>query len=91
MSENPCSGYLLRIYLLHQPYVIYFGLRMRDLSMPLFVLLALGIIAIPTVVSIIIEKGVNSATNRVLAWLRGGSLPALGAKEPATVKVPPQV
>ncbi len=54
------------LYLLHQPYVLYFGTRMRELSMVSFVGLAWVIIALITVLSIFIEKGVNQLTDRVL-------------------------
>jgi peptidoglycan/LPS O-acetylase OafA/YrhL len=54
------------LYLLHQPYVLYFGTRMRELSMASFVALAWVIIALITVMSIFLEKGVNQLTDRVL-------------------------
>lgn len=54
------------LYLLHQPYVIYFGLKMRNLSMLSFVALAWVIIAVLAVGAIFLEKGVNQLTDRIL-------------------------
>lgn len=54
------------LYLLHQPYVIYFALRMREMNEAVFTLLAWGIIAIITGVAIPLERYVNQLTNRVL-------------------------
>jgi len=54
------------LYLLHQPYVIYFGERMRDLSMPMFVVLACIIIALLTLGTIPLERYVNQLMDRLL-------------------------
>ncbi len=54
------------LYLVHQPYVLYFGTQMRNLSMLSFVLLAWLIIALLTVGAIYLERGVNQLTDRVL-------------------------
>ena len=54
------------LYLLHQPYVIYFGERMREMPELLFSVLAWGIIALITVAAIPLERYVNQLTNRVL-------------------------
>ena len=58
--------YSYGLYLLHQPYVIYFGERMRDLSLPTFILLACAIIALLTLCAILLERYVNQLTSRVL-------------------------
>ncbi|HBD09371.1 MAG TPA: hypothetical protein DCZ69_14030 [Syntrophobacteraceae bacterium] len=55
------------LYLLHQPYVLYFGTRMGELSMISFVALSWVILALITVASIFLEKGVNQLTDRVLS------------------------
>src|SRR5262249_8312986 len=52
------------LYLLHQPYVIYFGERMRGLSMPMFIVLAGAIIALLTAGAIPLERYVNQLTSR---------------------------
>jgi peptidoglycan/LPS O-acetylase OafA/YrhL len=54
------------LYLLHQPYVIYFGERMRDMPELLFSVLAWGIIALITIAAIPLERYVNQLTSRVL-------------------------
>lgn len=54
------------LYLLHQPYVIYFGERMRDLSGPVFVVLACGIIALLTLGAMPLERGMNQLVDRLL-------------------------
>jgi len=54
------------LYLLHQPYVIYFAIRMREMNEWLFSLFALVIIAIITCLAIPLERYVNQLTSRVL-------------------------
>jgi len=54
------------LYLVHQPYVLYFGVRMREMNELLFIILAWGIIALMTVVAIPLERYVNQLTSRVL-------------------------
>jgi len=54
------------LYLVHQPYVIYFGERMREMNEVVFTLLAWVIIAIITCAAIPLERYVNQLTNRVL-------------------------
>jgi peptidoglycan/LPS O-acetylase OafA/YrhL len=54
------------LYLLHQPYVLYFGTHMRDFGMLSFVVLAWAIIALLTVGAIFLERCVNQLTDRVL-------------------------
>jgi peptidoglycan/LPS O-acetylase OafA/YrhL len=54
------------LYLLHQPYVIYFGERMRTLSPLAFIVLAWAIIAVLTMIAIPLERYVNQLTSRVL-------------------------
>jgi peptidoglycan/LPS O-acetylase OafA/YrhL len=54
------------LYLVHQPYVLYFGVRTREMNELLFIVLAWGIIALITVVAIPLERYVNQLTSRVL-------------------------
>lgn len=54
------------LYLLHQPYVLYFAERMRDLNEALASVLGCVIIAIITCVAIPLERYVNQLTNRIL-------------------------
>jgi peptidoglycan/LPS O-acetylase OafA/YrhL len=54
------------IYLLHQPYIIYFGERMRQLSLPVFLVAACLLIAVVCVCAIPLERYVNKLTALVL-------------------------
>jgi peptidoglycan/LPS O-acetylase OafA/YrhL len=54
------------LYLVHQPYVLYFGARMRSLDTPVFVVGAGGIIAILVLAAMMLERGVNALTRRAL-------------------------
>jgi peptidoglycan/LPS O-acetylase OafA/YrhL len=67
--------YSYGLYLIHQPFVLYFGERMRDLGMPVFVVVASGIIVLLTAVSVLLERWVNQLTNRLLQ--RGRMQPAV--------------
>ena len=60
------GAYSYGLYLLHQPYVIYFGERMRDLSLPTFVVLACAISTLLTLCAIPLERHVNQLASRVL-------------------------
>lgn len=54
------------LYLLHYPYVFYFGKRLQELSMPGYVAAATGIVAVIAVVCIPVERLVNRVAGRVL-------------------------
>jgi peptidoglycan/LPS O-acetylase OafA/YrhL len=58
--------YSYGLYLLHESFVIYLGIRMRWMSMPTFVASAFVIIALMAVVWAQIERFVNDLTNRIL-------------------------
>lgn len=58
--------YSYGFYLIHQPYAIYFGARMRWLSMPRFAFAALPLIAVMAYVASWFERGVNALFDR---WL----------------------
>lgn len=68
------------LYLLHQPYVIYFGERMREFSLPVFVVLACAIITLLTLGAIPLERYVNQLVDRILDR-RKGSLQPVAASE----------
>jgi peptidoglycan/LPS O-acetylase OafA/YrhL len=70
------------LYLLHQPYVIYFGERMRDLSMPVFTVLAWAIIALIATGAIPLERYVNQLTSRVLDRKRVSVQPSAVSYQP---------
>jgi peptidoglycan/LPS O-acetylase OafA/YrhL len=59
------GAYSYGLYLLHQPYVIYLGERMRDLHEPVFFLLASACVALLTLGSIPVERAVNRLVERV--------------------------
>jgi peptidoglycan/LPS O-acetylase OafA/YrhL len=54
------------LYLLHQPYVLYFAERMRELETPMFVAAASGIIVVLALGAMALERAVNALTDRVL-------------------------
>lgn len=54
------------LYLVHQPYVHYFGTRMRSLDLALFVVGAGGIVVALVLGAMALERGVNALTRRVL-------------------------
>ena len=60
------GSYSYGLYLIHQPYVIYFGARVRALSMPIFLVFACVLITILTLGAIPLERYVNQITNRML-------------------------
>ncbi len=60
------GAYCYGLYLLHQPYVIWLGIRMRWMPMPAFVAASIVIIALITLASIRVERFVDDLTNRVL-------------------------
>lgn len=61
------GSYSYGIYLLHQPYVIYFGAQMQGVGTVAYVLCAIPVIAVLAVCSIALERGVNWAMRRVAA------------------------
>jgi peptidoglycan/LPS O-acetylase OafA/YrhL len=73
------------LYLLHQPYVIYFGERMRGLSLPVFIVLACVIIALLTMGAIPLERYVNQLTSRVLDRKRESRQPLKESTQPSVV------
>jgi len=60
------GSYSYGLYLIHQPYVIYFGARVRTLSIPVFLVFACVLITILTLGAMPLERYVNQITNRLL-------------------------
>jgi len=60
------GAYSYGLYLLHQPYVIYFGERLRDKTMLYFVAYAFLILGIISILSMLIEWYVNYLTNSLV-------------------------
>jgi peptidoglycan/LPS O-acetylase OafA/YrhL len=75
------------LYLLHQPYVIYFGERMRDLSVPVFTVVACVILTMITLCAIPLERYVNQLTSRVLDRKRASLQPSAVSYQPASKEV----
>jgi peptidoglycan/LPS O-acetylase OafA/YrhL len=73
------------LYLLHQPYAIYFGERLRDFNMFTISLIGCVIIAVLTICAIPLERHVNQLTSRVLDKKKESSqLSAISQKQAAT-------
>ena len=72
------GAYSYGLYLLHQPYVIYFGDQMRGLSLPVFVVLACGIITVITLCTIPLERYVNQLTNHYQTGKKKAQLAVAG-------------
>jgi peptidoglycan/LPS O-acetylase OafA/YrhL len=62
--------YSYGLYLIHQPYVLYFGERMHNLALIKFVPLACMIIAALFLGSLLVEKYVNQLTNWILKAMK---------------------
>ena len=58
--------YSYGLYLLHQPFVLYFAERVRPTSTPRFVASTCALIAVLAIASMAIERAVNRLTQRVL-------------------------
>lgn len=61
------GAYSYGLYLLHQPYVLYFGERLRDVGMFGFVAVGTAIVAVITLGSSLLERAVNTLTATVLS------------------------
>ena len=64
----PLAGvYSFGIYLLHQPYVLYFGERLRGQPMTIFVFAGAGLIMIIAAGAMLIESGIKKASNKIFS------------------------
>ncbi len=62
----PAAGvYSFGIYLLHQPYAVYFGERLRGQPMIIFIFATVGLIMIIAAAAMLIEIGINKATHKI--------------------------
>lgn len=64
--------YSYGLYLIHQPYVTYFGEQLRGISTPAFLVIAGAIIALLTTAAILIERSVNRLVNTLCRACDGG-------------------
>jgi peptidoglycan/LPS O-acetylase OafA/YrhL len=58
--------YSYGLYLIHQPYVIWLGLRIRPLSIPTFLFIFVITLAILSAWGMVLEKGTNGLVNKIL-------------------------
>ena len=58
------GAYSYGIFLVHQPYVIWLGLRIREQPIWMFLLIAIAALAALSLWGIALEKGVNAIVNR---------------------------
>jgi peptidoglycan/LPS O-acetylase OafA/YrhL len=80
------GAYSYGLYLIHQPYVLYAGERMREMNLPLFVLGACAIMAVLVLGAIALERFVNELTNLVLGK---GKVQPVSAGAPGGTGSPP--
>jgi peptidoglycan/LPS O-acetylase OafA/YrhL len=52
------------LYLVHQPYVIWLGLRIREQPIWMFLLIALAVMAVLSTWGIVLEKATNALLNK---------------------------
>jgi peptidoglycan/LPS O-acetylase OafA/YrhL len=70
------GAYSYGLYLVHQPYVLYLGERVRDLSGPVFALVACGVVALLAAGVIPLERAVNQLVDRLLDGRKARATPA---------------
>jgi peptidoglycan/LPS O-acetylase OafA/YrhL len=61
--------YSYGLYLIHQPYVIWLGLRIREVPIWMFLLICIPTLAVLSAWGMLLEKGTNTLMNK-LASLR---------------------
>jgi peptidoglycan/LPS O-acetylase OafA/YrhL len=62
--------YSYGLYLTHQPYVIWLGLRIREVPIWAFLLICIPTLAVLSVWGILLEKGTNALVNKFLSLKR---------------------
>ena len=58
------------IYLIHHPYVIWLGLRIREQPIWMFLLITVATLAVISVWGIALEKATNALVNKIIAWFK---------------------
>jgi peptidoglycan/LPS O-acetylase OafA/YrhL len=71
--------YSYGIYLIHHPYVIWLGLRIRDLPIWMFLLICVPVLAALTLWGMTLEKATNTLINN-LCRARAGEETTRGRK-----------
>ena len=59
------------LYLIHQPYVIWLGLRIRPISVSLFLLVFVATLAVLSAWGILLEKSTNTLVNKLFPPKKG--------------------
>jgi len=59
--------YSYGLYLTHQPYVIWLGLRIREVPIWMFLLICIPTLAVLSVWGMLLEKGTNALVNRLVS------------------------
>jgi peptidoglycan/LPS O-acetylase OafA/YrhL len=59
------------LYLIHQPYVIWLGLRIRPISASLFLLVFLLTLIVLSAWGILLEKSTNALVNKLVPMKKG--------------------
>jgi peptidoglycan/LPS O-acetylase OafA/YrhL len=65
------GAYSYGIFLVHQPYVIWLGLRIREQPVWMFLLIAAAVLALMSIWGIALEKGTNAVVSRISEALKG--------------------
>ena len=55
------------IYLIHQPYVIWLGLRIREQPIWMFLLIVVATLSVLSAWGILLEKGTNALVNKLIS------------------------
>src|SRR5438034_6992867 len=59
--------YSYGLYLIHQPYVIWLGLRIRDVPIWMFLLICIPALAVLSAWGMLLEKGTNTLVNKLVS------------------------
>jgi len=59
--------YSYGLYLIHQPYVIWLGLRIREVPIWLFLVICIVTLAVLSAWAMLLEKGTNALVNKLLS------------------------
>ena len=60
--------YSYGLYLIHQPYVIWLGIRIREQPIWMFLLIAVATLAVLSAWGMLLEKATNTLVNKLVAW-----------------------
>ncbi len=66
--------YSYGLYLIHQPYVIWLGLRIRAVPIWAFLLIAIGVLAVLSLWGIILEKAINTLVGKIFSLKKPASV-----------------